>query len=603
MAIKDLTPEQKRENTKKWIVFFRNNVHRFIEIYFGIKLFPYQWFDMYTMGKSIKWIGIKSRGLAKSWEAGLYACAHAVLYPKSQITIVAETKTQAGIIIDKKIRPLYDQYENLNREIREIVTNANKYEIQFYNESYIFVVPLRESARGNRSDLIIYEEFRRLDKSKRDSIIAPFKKPRDAAYKFKPQYSDLIEEPREIYITSSGRDSEDWWQDILPIIKESFVKNDVNVVFTDYITAIRYGLKTVRDVLTDKEKMGNEVFSMEYENKLIRENKDGFFKSNLFKPCRNLKLLNYPHPTNQYDAKGNKYAPRVRDGEYLIMTVDIAMKSNKRNDNTIIKIDHCVPTKNGFVQNMIYMEAMHGKNTLVQALRIKQLWSDFGINYIILDTAGNGIGVYDVLTEKTIDETRGIEYPPFTAMYHPSLGAKYQEAVERTKGMNPIAVIYPVYASESMNSDCAFKVLDQMKQGMINLPCDPLEGEEYLKSKAKFIDIDKDMDLMPFFQSPYYQATELQAEMCALNPLYSGSATRCVKLEEPPRGRKDRYTTLAYSTYFVYYVLNPRINKEAKKQNIQEQVLVAGSQSENRPQTRGFQNQPMGFRNKDFFRR
>lgn len=33
--------DDRRSRYKRWITFFRRNPHRFIELYFGIKLYPY----------------------------------------------------------------------------------------------------------------------------------------------------------------------------------------------------------------------------------------------------------------------------------------------------------------------------------------------------------------------------------------------------------------------------------------------------------------------------------------------------------------------------------------------------------------------------------
>jgi hypothetical protein len=579
MENKPLTLQKKEENKKKWIIFFRYNIHRFIEMYFGIKLYPYQWLDMYAMANNTKYAGIKSRGTAKTWEAGVFACAYAVLYPNSQITIVSEIKKQAGIIIDKKIRPLADKYINLGREIKNIKANNNDWEIEFYNGSIIFVVALKESARGNRSSFIIYEEFRKLNKEKIDAIIKPFKQPRVTPYLSNPKYKHLVEDAREIYITSSGRDSEPWWKDIEAIIKQCLRGKSAMVLFADYLIALKYNLKTQQDVYEDKQEMGDEIFSMEYENILIRENKDAFFAPSLFINSRSLKMMNYPQHMSRYIKDKNIYAPQTQKGELIIITVDAALKAGNKNDNTIIKVDKLTPTKKGYVQNLIYMESMRGKNTIIQCIRIKQIFYDFNASYIILDTNGNGIGIYDNMTEVTVDESRGITYPAMTSMFHETI-SKYDDYHSRTKGINALPIIYPMYATETINSDCAYKVRDLIQSDMIKFPCDPNEGELFLQEKAKYFDIKNDMPLLPWFAKPYYQASELQGEMCALKPTYSGNL---VKLSEPSNGRKDRYTTLAYSTYFVYYVLNPRIVKQVEKVDYTKQIMVAsggGNQSD-----------------------
>lgn len=572
---KMLTLEQRKENVKKWIYFYRNNVHRFIEMHFGIKLYPYQWLDMYCMGNHTKYVGIKSRGVAKSWQAGVFAVAYGALYPRSQIVLVAECKKQAGIIIEKKIKPLREQYVNLDLEIKNIVTNNNDYQIELYNGSVIFVVALRESARGNRADLIIYEEFRRLDKDKINAIITPFKKPRDAPYLMNPKYKHLVENPREIFITSSGRDTESWWADVEKILNLALSNKSAIVLFADYLIAVKYNLKTIEDILEDKKTLGDEIFAMEYENMLIKENKDAFFSQDHFKNIRGLVNAYYPQHPSRYNPSKNIYKPEVKNGEYVVLVVDFALKDGKKNDNTVLYVMKLTPTKNGYAQNQLYMESMLGKNILYQALRIKQVWYDFQVNYLVLDTGGSGTAVYDVLTEVTVDNIRGVEYAPFTVMKHKTISKQqYEDYKQRTKGLNALPIIYPIVATQSLNSECAFLVRDLLKTNMIKLLCEPHVAEDFLKSnKSKFFDIKNDMSLFNWFIAPYYQTSALISEMCALTPMYSGNL---VKLTEPSNGRKDRYTTLAYGTYFIYNVLNPKIVKQREEVDVTRNVMVVG---------------------------
>lgn len=50
------------------------------------------------------------------------------------------------------------------------------------------------------------------------------------------------------------------------------------------------------------------------------------------------------------------------------------------------------------------------------SIKYKRLYFDTQSDYIVLDTAGNGISVLDELGEYTTDVERGIVYPPLKAM-------------------------------------------------------------------------------------------------------------------------------------------------------------------------------------------
>ena len=138
---------ERRERLIDWITFYRRNVHRFCSHFLKIELFPYQALWIYEMGRRDSFVAICSRAVGKTWLLSVFACARAILYPNSEICIVSSTKDQAGNAIDK-IQQLYNDYPNLQREINNIVTNTNKWQVDFHNGSIIKVVASRDSSRG-----------------------------------------------------------------------------------------------------------------------------------------------------------------------------------------------------------------------------------------------------------------------------------------------------------------------------------------------------------------------------------------------------------------------------------------------------------------------
>lgn len=142
--------EQHRNNLIDWITFYRRNMHIFVKHYFGIKLYPYQVIWLYMMSISDSFVAICSRATAKTWLVAVFACAKAVLYPNSEVVVVSSTKEQAGILVSDKITSLRDNYPNLAREISNLTTNLNKWQVDFHNGSVIRVVASRDSSRGKK---------------------------------------------------------------------------------------------------------------------------------------------------------------------------------------------------------------------------------------------------------------------------------------------------------------------------------------------------------------------------------------------------------------------------------------------------------------------
>jgi hypothetical protein len=73
--------EERRENIKNWVTFYRRNIHRFAEHYLGIKLHLYQIIILYLMNTCPLVVIVASRATAKSFITALYAVCKAILYP------------------------------------------------------------------------------------------------------------------------------------------------------------------------------------------------------------------------------------------------------------------------------------------------------------------------------------------------------------------------------------------------------------------------------------------------------------------------------------------------------------------------------------------
>jgi hypothetical protein len=145
-------PETKQDFEERlidWVTFYRRNIHRFIEHYFGLELFFYQILLIYLMNLSPLIVVVACRAAAKSYIIAIFACAKCVLYPGSKVVIASATKKQASLIVSEKIKKeLMPNSPNLAREIKDIRTSANETEVVFHNGSSIVVVPATENARG-----------------------------------------------------------------------------------------------------------------------------------------------------------------------------------------------------------------------------------------------------------------------------------------------------------------------------------------------------------------------------------------------------------------------------------------------------------------------
>ncbi len=127
---------------------------------------------------------IAGRASAKSFVIAIFSCAKAILYPNTKVVVASGSKKQASLIVKEKIqKELMPKSENLRREIKKITTNANDIEVTFHNGSSIVVVVAGEGALGYRSTVLIFEEFKRIDKYIVDKVLKPFQMARPAQFR------------------------------------------------------------------------------------------------------------------------------------------------------------------------------------------------------------------------------------------------------------------------------------------------------------------------------------------------------------------------------------------------------------------------------------
>jgi hypothetical protein len=547
---KDYT-DTKREKIIDWTTFYRRNVHRFIQHYFGVQLHLYQIIWLYFMSICESFVTIASRASAKSWLIGLLALARGVLYPNSEIVVVAATMKQAKVILGK-IEKLRLDYPNIAREIADLTMSQNDCKCLLHNGSTVKVVACAESGRGERSTFTIGEEFRIMDKIKYDSIVKPFAYARQTPYLKNPEYAHLIEEPREVLISSAYHKGLWWYEETLKAIKMMQEGFSVGFIAFDYLLAIKHGIKTAKQIAKEKTTMDEITFMEEYENIPFGENANAYFKLEMFTKNRKLKKSFYPQRKDMVGTGKNKASAEIKriDGEIRLLAADISTRRGRKNDNTILTCIRLLPTTKGYQREFVYMESYQGEHTGYQSLRIKQLYYDFEADYLVLDLAQVGISVFEQLATVTKDDERGIEYDAFTVYEHKSLDKTLiEELKEKTLSTKALPVIYPIQAYAKLNSDIAVNFRDNLQRGMCSFLINETEAEVYLSnSKNREFSNTQDLNLKAWYLHPYAQFSELINETVALEfSVVSGN----IKLETTGSMRKDRYTSCSYGSYFA----------------------------------------------------
>lgn len=540
-------------NLIDWATFYRRNMHRFAQHYLGLQIYFYQAFLLYFLSRSTQAVVVAARAAAKSFIIAIFACCKAILYPNSQIVIASATKKQAKLIVTEKIeRELMNMSPNLRKEIKRIQENSQDTRIDFWNGSTITVVCANDNARGHRSTLMIYEEFRMIDKNIIDSVLSQFSIVRSTGYKGSPNYASLPpEEAVSVYISSAWYRSHWMWGQIKDVAYAMSKDNESNFLCAlDYCVSLFHKIKTKKMFIDLKRTLDPMTWAVECQNLMIGGNEHAFFTYDALAARQRLERPLYPRlEADRVAGKKNNYNLPHQSGEVRLLSCDMAFVSRKNNDNSIFSVIRLLPestdinSEGQYRKQVVYMESIQGGDTTAQALRIKQLFYDLDCDYVVLDTRNAGISIYDMLARVMWDASTQTEYPPWQCMNDENIAA-------RIRSIGAARVIFCIQASQRLNSDIAILTRQEFANGRVDLLIRHDDALDNVLSKNKDYTSAIEVDTQLHYERPYLETQAFINE--AIDLSYERMPdTGIIKISERGVNTKDRYTSVSYGLYFA----------------------------------------------------
>lgn len=560
------------ERIVDWITFYRRNIPVFVEHYLNIPLHWYQIIWLYLLNMYISVVIIAGRASAKSFVIAIFSCAKAILYPNTKVVVASGSKKQASLIVKEKIqKELMPKSENLRREIKTIKTSANDIEVIFHNGSSIVVVVAGEGALGYRSTVLIFEEFKRIDKYVVDKVLKPFQMARPAQYRTNEeceQYGvkyrendEFLEEAVNIYISSAAPTSH-WMGKLLKdTIKSKYKDNSSCMLATDYSIALKHAIKTRAQLIEAKRTTDPITWREEYENEMLREGANAYFTYGLLTKNQVNKKAIYPRRYEDVRNKHkNPYAVSKQNGEIRVLACDMAFieRANK-NDNSCFTLIRALPesitytsqsidgrsieVKNGYRRIVPYIEANPGSDVDKQAIRIKQLYYDMDCDYLVLDTRNGGLMVYDRLAKVLYDSDRDCEYPAWKCIND-------KDIANRVNVAGALENVFAINASQKLNNDIAIGLRSVLDSQMMELLISIDEARDILENNIPEYISAPDADTMIFYERPYLETQALINEMMSLE-YTRNEQTGVITLYETGSNTKDRYVSLAYGNHLI----------------------------------------------------
>ena len=553
------------DGAAEWGAFYRKNPEKFVQDYLHINLKTFQKIVLVMMFWSRIFVFIACRGIGKSFLSAVYCVVRCILYPKTKICIASGTRGQAINVLEKIMYELKPMSPELRLEIDEKESKINGTDaiIVFKNSSLIKVVTASDSARGNRCNVLLLDEYRLIDKSTIDTILRKF-----LTLRRMPTYSELTEEERKkeynkeknltMYLSSA------YWKDHWSYTKCVDTFNEMQDPSRhQFICGFPYQL-SIKEGLLDPELVADEMsesdfsdikFSMEMEAMFYGSDDGAFFDFASISKNRKIKYPWFPEEiSSKLGNHKNISIPKKENGEIRILSADIALMSSKKhnNDATAIFINQMLPTKaKRYTKNIVYTQSCEGLRTDDQALLIRKLFDEYECDYLALDCAGVGIGVFDCLARDIVDPDTGEVYPALSCCNDKTMA-------ERCTVTGAAKVIWAIKANAAFNSDCAFLLREAFRSGRIRLLNTEYSAEEDLPKIHGYKSLSPAEKVQ--FQLPYINTTLLIDELTKLQHEESGGK---VKIRERSGMRKDRYSSLSYN----YYVATQIESKLTRKFN------------------------------------
>ena len=546
-----------------WAAFYRKNPQRFCADFLNIQLKLFQKILIYMMMVSTNFMYLASRGQGKSWLIALYCVVRCILYPGTKIVVASGVKSQALEIITKINDEFLKNYswgsQNLRNEISDISTSINNAHCDFKNGSYIHIVTSNDNARHNRANIIVVDEFRMVDLNTINTVLRKFlTAPRQPGYlKFK-EYEHLQERNCEIYASSAYYQSHWCFEKA-----KSYFANMLDDKRKYFIVGLSYQLP-IKEGLLSREQVEDEMaeedfddisWAMEMGCEFYGDSDGSFFRYDDISKCR--KIKNAYYSLDMYERRGLN-VPELAPNERRIMSVDVALMASKKhaNDATALLINTAIPNGTSYISNIVYVETFEGLTTDELGIIVMRYFTKYKCTDLVLDTNGNGLGVFDFICKEQYDPLTGETYDALTSCNN-------AEMAERCKVKGANKVVWCIKASADFNNIAAVNLRAGIKNGNINLLSNEFDAEETVKkiSGYKSFSTNEQNKLL----LPYIQTSLLVNEMINLEHEISNNK---VKLKERSGMRKDRFSSLEYN-----YAIVQELNTKLKPNTVESDIL------------------------------
>ena len=523
--------------------YYRANPQRFVKDCLQFTDMRLRWFQellLWAMMHNNYFLYCAARGQGKTMLVALFVCVRAILYPSTKIIITAPILKQANESLLKIRDEFCPQSSFLRNEIERINISQNDGSIYFKNTSWIKTTTSTDNARSAHCNIIIVDEYVKTDKKIIESVIREFlKAPRNPSYLSKPEYSHLQERNKEIYMSSAWLKSSWGYDKFL-----AYFKNFLNPNQKYFLCGLPYQISILEKLLMKDEiedRMSEDdfdeiAFHMEDECFWYGDNEGGVFSYDNINRLRVNKRGLLPL---KFYSKDNPIPLPLKTGE-RILSVDVALMASskkKENDAASIYINDAIRvTDTTYKAHIIFGDTFEGLTTDELGMIVMRYFYQYHCTYLVLDTNGSGLGVFDYIIKDQYDPEIGQTYKALTCCNN-------DDMAKRCKVRDAKKVVYSVKASAESNSIYCLFLRNAIQNGMIDFLIPENDAEIFLAKEYKNYKKLTLYERGDLLQS-YAETTAAIFELIKLKGFYKDGK---LKVFETSNNRKDRYSSLSYN--------------------------------------------------------
>ena len=379
--------------------------------------------------------------------------------------------------------------------------------------------------------------------------------PRTPGYLSKKEYEHLAERNSEIYMSSA------WFKSHWSFEKlKAYFANMLDDTKRYFCCGLPYQL-AIKEGLLSREQVEDEMseadfdptaFKMEMGAEWFGDTDGAFFKYEDISIRRKIKAPFLP--LNVYKGHNIKI-PELATNEKRILSVDVALLASKRHDNdaAALIINSAIPNENNeYINNIVYMETHEGLTTDELGTLVMRMFYMYNCTDLVLDCAGQGLGVYDTIIKDVYDAEYGVTYDAMTCIND-------KDMADRCKVKTANKVIWSIKANATFNTQAAFNLRAAFQNNKINLLVSDFEAEEAIKKIRGYNSMNPKEQAQ--VKAPFLQTSLMINELINLEHEVKGTN---VKIKERSGMRKDRFSSLEYNIYVAQELAR---QLKPKKQN------------------------------------